>query len=159
MITDRIDPVSYKLLLPPHMHISPVFHVSLLRPVSPGLLSDEVSGVPGAIEIEGDSAFWVRKLVDSRRWRGQLQYLVDWEGYSPEEWSCVPVQDILSQDLVDVSFRVRLVLGCTHIPPLGHVCWSGEYCNKEVGSAELSGIRVAGILAMVFGFLPSSHSS
>lgn len=51
----KINSVTYKLQLPSHMHVSPVFHVSHLRPATPCLLDKGmVSPVtPGAIDIRG----------------------------------------------------------------------------------------------------------
>lgn len=49
-IVKQINSVSYKLLLPPHMRVSPVFHVSLLWPADSGGIANLLP--PGPVEIE-----------------------------------------------------------------------------------------------------------
>lgn len=85
------------------MKIHPVFHVSLLRPVTLGILNEEGVAValPVAKEIGGAPAYRVHRLLDSHRHRDGLQYLMDWEGYGPEERCWVPACDILSQELIE----------------------------------------------------------
>lgn len=38
LIQAQVNPVTYKLKLPPHMHIHPVSHLSFLKPVIQGML-------------------------------------------------------------------------------------------------------------------------
>ncbi|KAI4885455.1 hypothetical protein NFI96_014403 [Prochilodus magdalenae] len=101
-IVSRINDVTYKLALPPQCRMCPTFHVSLLKPVIPGPLDEALPGAtpPSPVWVEGAPTYAVRRLLDSRRRGGVLQYLVDWEGFGPEEHSWVPAADVLDPSLV-----------------------------------------------------------
>ncbi|KAK3544947.1 hypothetical protein QTP86_029196, partial [Hemibagrus guttatus] len=103
-IVRKINPVTYRLQLPPEYRIHPAFHVSLLKPHHPSV---SPSTGPGAVEepplpllIDDGPAYLVKEVLDSRRRGGRLEYLVDWEGYGPEERSWVPRDDILDPSLL-----------------------------------------------------------
>ncbi|KAK3560231.1 hypothetical protein QTP86_002178, partial [Hemibagrus guttatus] len=108
-ILRQINDVTYELQLPRQYHISPTFHVSLLKPFTDSVLPPPSvePELPPPPEIDTDNTIYqVREVVNSRRRGGCLQYLVDWEGYGPEERSWVDRDDILNPSLL-VEFHQR----------------------------------------------------
>ncbi|KAL0199986.1 hypothetical protein M9458_003173, partial [Cirrhinus mrigala] len=102
-IIKQITPVAFRLELPAHNLVSPTFHVSLFKPaVDPGGEGDQDEAAPAetpSLITEGEDIYQVNQILDSRRRGGVLQYLVDWEGYGPEEQSWVNSKDILDPQL------------------------------------------------------------
>ncbi|KAL0181815.1 hypothetical protein M9458_024221, partial [Cirrhinus mrigala] len=102
-VVKQITPVSFRLELPPEYRISPTFHVSLLKPAGPPEGEEDLDETapqgPPPILIDGEEVYRVNTILDSRRQRGQIEYLVDWEGFGPEERSWVFSGDILDPSL------------------------------------------------------------
>lgn len=95
LILKMINPMTLVLKLPPLLgKIHPVFHISLLKPVTnPPKPTSQTGPVKGnQYEVEG--------ILDSRCRRGKLQYLVKWKGYPFEDASWVGVTDLHADRLV-----------------------------------------------------------
>ncbi|KAK1784301.1 hypothetical protein P4O66_003694, partial [Electrophorus voltai] len=72
--------------------------------------------------VDGAPAYMVKRLLDVRPVHGGVQYLVDWEGYGPEERSWVPSCHILDRELIQAfGGIVRLALGRQKPPVPGGV--------------------------------------
>ena len=100
-VTHVISPTTVRLRLPSTMRrVHPTFHVSRLKPaVTHALCSASVAPPPPRV-IDGGATFRVNKLMDCRRRGRGLQYLVDWEGYSPEHRAWTPVRFILDKTFI-----------------------------------------------------------
>ena len=109
-VTQVISPVAYRLMLPDHMKIHPVFHVSLLRPFKSNTLFPGRSETRPKPQIIDDyEEYEVEAILDSRRVtkgkgkraREVMEYFVKWHGYPLYDASWEPehlVKDTVALD-------------------------------------------------------------
>ena len=95
-----ISPVAVRLKLPQSMRVHPTFHVSKVKPVSESPLVPAAPPPPPPRLVDGGLIYDVRRIIRSRRRGRGCQYLVDWEGYGPEERSWVPARHIVGRGLI-----------------------------------------------------------
>ncbi len=104
-IMKQINPVTYRLQLPPHYRIHPTFHVSLLKPhytsVPVSTDPEPAEKPPLPLILEDGTAYTVKEILNSRCRGGRLEYLVDWEGYGPEKRSWEPRYNIIDHNLLE----------------------------------------------------------
>jgi hypothetical protein len=94
-ISQKVSTHAYRLKLPSSLRgIHDVFHVSLLEKVAHDPFPQRRPDPAPPIEIEGKLEYEVDSILDSRRRRNKVRYLVHWEGYGPEEDTWEPIESL-----------------------------------------------------------------
>ena len=93
-IIAKKNETSFQLKLPTNMRIHDTFHVSLLTPFYNNTISNRNVPPPMPVEIQGNTEYEVKEILDSRLYRRKLQYLVDWLGYGPEQRTWEPEEHV-----------------------------------------------------------------
>ena len=95
--------VTYKLELPKTMRIHPNFHVSLLEPTDNPISAQE------PIELDEETQeplYEVETILDHKKIRGTIRYLVKWKGYSNEENTWEP-KESFNEPLIIANYYLR----------------------------------------------------
>jgi hypothetical protein len=90
-VSEQISTSNYRLALPGTMKLrTNVFHISLLEP------APKSAQIDNNIEAEDEEEEWdVEEVLDSRTTdKGQMEYLIKWLDYGPEDNSWEPVKNL-----------------------------------------------------------------
>ena len=99
-IIRRAGSHSFVLRLPEAMQaVHPVFHISMLEPVTPNTIPNRIVPPPPLVEIDRDFEHEIPEVLDSKinkRHICKLLYLVQWTGYkgTDEETSWLPATEL-----------------------------------------------------------------
>ena len=107
-IIARVNPVAFRLDLPAHYHIHPVFHVSLLEKYHTSAIPGRKPEPPPSVEVESEQEWAVDRILDSFVKRRRFYYLVSWRGYPESEATAEPPEHLThAQDLVEEFHRLH----------------------------------------------------
>ena len=102
----KIGDLNYELDFKGKLQIHPVVHVALLTKAPRDTIPGQKPPPAPPIEVEGQEEFEVEQILDSRLFRGNLQYLVKWKDYGEEENSWEPATNVThAQELVNEFHR------------------------------------------------------
>ena len=98
------DNDDYELDLPPVLKIHPVFHVNRLSKYTE---TDENGKPPPPppIEVDGEEEWEIERILDSRFYRRQFQYLIRWKGFDEGHDSWEPAKNITHADEAIAEFH------------------------------------------------------
>lgn len=81
-VTHKVSSHAFRLGLPEGMRfLHPVFHISLLEPHHTNTIPNRIQPPPLPVEVDDHTEYEVANILDSRRRRRRLEYLVQWRGY------------------------------------------------------------------------------
>ena len=101
-----VSSVSYQIELPVSWRIHDVFHVSKLkRAIETDRFptrEQQINRPEPEAQIDGEDAWEVEQIVDKRKHRGRVQYLVKWVGYPDHENTWLPLSNLRqAKDAID----------------------------------------------------------
>ena len=101
-----VMPNAVELKLPKTLCIHPVVNISRVKPYLGPLPGQPVSR-PGLIHVteDRDEEYKVDTIIDSRIYKGKLQYLVHWKGYDESERTWEPVSNLKNSPEIVEQFH------------------------------------------------------
>ncbi|QRV99033.1 Retrotransposable element Tf2 protein [Ceratobasidium sp. AG-Ba] len=85
---------AFKLDLPHTLRVHPVFHTSLVSLKKEDPFGRDPPQPPAEVTPDGEEEYEVERILDSRKRRNQVQYLVHWKGYGPESNTWEPIEHL-----------------------------------------------------------------
>jgi transposase InsO family protein len=102
-VLQRTGELTYRLALPSSMRQHPVFHIDRLSLWKGNEIRGRDPLPPEPVVVDNDLEYEVEAILDSRKYRNQLQYLVKWRGYDTGHNSWEPSTNLVhSAELVKV---------------------------------------------------------
>jgi transposase InsO family protein len=83
-----------RLELPSTMRKHPVFHVGQLEPYYANSIAGRTQLAPAPEIVDEEPEWEVAEDLDSKIERGKLRYLIDWKGYSVDERTWEPAENV-----------------------------------------------------------------
>jgi len=107
VVVKKVGSSAYHLHLPNSMRrLHPVFNVVKLMPAPEDPITGRHTAKPPPPElVDGEEHYIVEKILNSRTFNRQFQYLIKWKGYGYEENSWVAEKDISASDLIAEFYR------------------------------------------------------
>ena len=104
-VVERISANAFRLDLPHTLHCHPVFNVTALKKYFPSDMEGRNVPPPAPIiDLDGNERFIVEEVLDHRRKRMGLQYLVRWKGYPDAAWKPAAfLQDEDGHDIIQLQ--------------------------------------------------------
>jgi hypothetical protein len=107
-ILSKVNTNAFKLSLPKEMqNIHPVFHVNLLRKFKKSEIEGQAQTPPPPVIIEGHEEFEVNEILNKRKRRGKVEYLVSWTNYGPEYDTWEPEQGLIHAQEAVKEFNIK----------------------------------------------------
>lgn len=95
----RINPVTYELEMP-DSKLYPVYHTSLLKRYIQSEDKNRTTIQPPSIRINDEEGYILKNIIDVRKKGNGYQYLIDWDGYGPEDRTWEPRSSLKDDDLL-----------------------------------------------------------
>ncbi|TPX32104.1 hypothetical protein SeMB42_g07648 [Synchytrium endobioticum] len=100
-IKRKINQVAYEVELPSSLHIHPVFHTSLLKRYIRPKEKERQLPKPPPIRLAQDEEYYeIKDIIDVRKKGRSWQYLIEWEGYGPEERTWEPRKSLNDEPML-----------------------------------------------------------
>jgi transposase InsO family protein len=108
-IIAKVGSVAYRLRLPKNIRVHPVFHVSQLEPAPKKDSFNRIVDPPPPIEVGDHDEYEVEEILNHRRRRGKLEFLVKWNGYPTDDATWEPRSHLANaHELIDDYLQLNV---------------------------------------------------
>lgn len=107
-IESRVSPDTYKLIFPPGMRLHPCFHTSVLKKHQHDASGSRWNTPQDEVLLaDGSIGHIIESVLDKRTSKGNVEYLIDWQGQPESERSWEPEENLRqAQGLLDQYNKV-----------------------------------------------------